>query len=343
MTVNTTRLPQALLALAAAAALFIGTTTTSHAADIAERTLRFAFQSPNEHPNGFGALKVAELASKKSGGKMTIKLFPNGTLGGDVQTVSALQGGVIDMTMLSSGILAAQVKEFVVFDLPFMFNDGREADAVVDGPIGKALGAKLADKGLVALGYFELGFRNLTNSRRAVAALDDFKGMKIRVIQSPIYIDLFNALGANAVPMPFPEVYTALEQKAIDGQENPLISIITAKFNEVQPFLSLTRHVYSPLSVLIGKKTWDKMSGDEQRILQEAVAEAQAPQRAFARSEAAKSLDVLKATMTVSELPPAELAKVREQVKPVVDKFAKDVGEPLMTQLKAEITKARGQ
>lgn len=313
-----------------------------HAADVKERTLRFAFQSIKEHPIGMGAQRFADLVGQKSGGKISVKLFPNGTLGGDLQTVSALQGGVVDLTALSSGLLSGQVKEFVVFDLPFMFNNGREADAVVDGPIGKRLGERLADKGLVALGYWELGFRNLTNSRHPVARLDDFKGLKIRVVQSPIYIDLFNALGANAVPMPFPEVYSALEQKAIDGQENPLKSIELSKFYEVQPYLSITRHIYSPLSILVSKKTWDKLSADEQKIIQQSATESQDYQRKVARGEDEKSLSVLKKSMKVVEVEPAELTKIRERVKPVVDKYAKEAGEPLMKELEAEIAKARG-
>jgi TRAP-type transport system periplasmic protein len=311
-------------------------------ADIKESTLRFAFQSVQEHPIGMGAKKFADLVSQKSGGKISVKLFPNGTLGGDLQTVSALQGGTIDLTALSSGLLSGQVKEFVIFDLPFMFNSGREADAVVDGPIGKRLGEKLTDKGLVALGFWELGFRNLTNSKHPVATLEDFKGLKIRVVQSPIYIDLFNTLGANAVPMPFPEVYSALEQKVVDGQENPLKSIELSKFNEVQPYLSITRHIYSPLSILVSKKTWDRLSKDEQKIIQEAATESQDYQRNVARGEDEKSLDVLKKSMKVAEVPPAEMARIREKIKPVVDRYAKDVGEPLMKEFNAEIAKARG-
>lgn len=329
--------------LKALAAGLLMAAMASHAADIKERTLRFAFQSDKSHPIGVGAQKFADLVDQKSGGKIAVKLFPNGTLGGDLQVVSALQGGVVDMTALSSGLLSGQVKEFVLFDLPFMFNTGREADAVVDGPIGKRLGEKLGDKGLVALGYWELGFRNLTNSRHPVAKLDDFKGLKIRVVQSPIYIDLFNTLGANAVPMPFPEVYSALEQKAVDGQENPLKSIELSKFYEVQPYLSLTRHIYSPLSILIGKKTWDKLSKDEQAIIQQSLTESQEYQRKYARGEDEKSLDVLKKSMKVAELPPAEVTKVREKVKPVVDKYAKDVGDALMSELNAELAKIRGK
>jgi tripartite ATP-independent transporter DctP family solute receptor len=186
-----------------------------------ERTIKFAFQNQKGHPQAEGAQKFADLVAAKSGGKITVKLFPGGTLGGDLQTVSALQGGTVEMTVLNAGILAAQAKEFGIYDFPFLFGSPEEADAITDGPFGQKLLARLADKNLVGLGYWELGFRHLTNSKRAVTKADEIAGLKVRVIQSPIYIDLFNALGANAVPMPFTELYTALETKAIDGQEGP--------------------------------------------------------------------------------------------------------------------------
>jgi tripartite ATP-independent transporter DctP family solute receptor len=306
------------------------------------RTLKLAFQSAKEHPIGMGAQKFADLVSQKTAGHITVQLFPNGTLGGDVQTISALQGGIVDMTVLSSGILAQQAKEFVIFDLPFLFSDGREADAVVDGPIGKRLADKLVDRGLIGLGYWELGFRNLTNSRRPVAKLEDFSGLKVRVIQSPIYVELFNTLGSNSVPMPFPEVYPALEQKVVDGQENPLISVELSKFYEVQQYLSITRHIYSALSILISKKTWDKLSKEEQKAIQDAATESQVYQRQVARGEDEKALTRLQKTMKVNTVAPAELARIREKIKPVFDKFAKDAGDPLLSELNATIAKVRG-
>jgi tripartite ATP-independent transporter DctP family solute receptor len=214
----------------------------------------------------------------------------------------------------------------------------------MDGPVGKALLDKLPEKGLVGLGYWELGFRQLTNSRQPVAKVDDIAGLKIRVIQSPIYIDLFNALGANAVPMPFTELYTALETGAIDGQENPAPSILTAKLNEVQDYLTLTNHTYNPQIVLVSGQFWDKLNEDERKLFQEAAIEAQAYQRALSREQAGKALEELKAEgMEVTELPPEEVAKLREKAQPVVDKYAQEVDPALMQQLQAEIAKVRGK
>ena len=312
------------------------------AQDIKERSIKFAFQNQTGHPQAQGAAKFAELVAAKSGKKISVKLFPGGTLGGDLQTVSALQGGTVEMTVLNAGILTAQVKEFAVFDFPFLFNNAQEADAVTDGEFGKGMLGKLAEKNLVGLGYWDLGFRNVTNSKRPIAKLEDFSGLKLRVIQSPIYIDLFNTLGANATPMPFPELYPALEQKAVDGQENPNTVILSSKFNEVQKYLSLTRHIYNPQALIVSKKLWDSLSADEKKLFTEAAAEATAYQRQVSRAAADTALaDLKKAGMQVNDLAPAELQRIRDKIKPVIDKQTANVGEATVKALYAEIAKVR--
>jgi tripartite ATP-independent transporter DctP family solute receptor len=296
-----------------------------------------------EHPQGLGAKKFADLVEQKSGGKIKVRVFPGGQLGGDLQNVSALQGGTLDLMVLNAGLLVGIVKDFAVLDLPFLFNTAEEADAVVDGPVGTKLFEKLPDKGLVGLGYFELGFRNVTNSKRPIVKAEDFQGIKLRVLQSPLFIDLFNTLGANTVAMPFPEVYTALEQRVIDGQENPVTVIFDTKFQEVQKYLSLTRHIYNAQSVIMGKKTWDKLSEEERKIVQASLNEAEAYQRQVSREKSLQVLDDLKkAGMQVNEVSPQEIARIREKIKPVVDKYAKEAGEPLMAEVNAEIAKKRG-
>ena len=325
-----------LVALAAVLAL------SGAQAQVKERTLKFAFQNQTGHPQAQGAQKFADLVAQKSGNKITVKLFAGGALGGDLQTVSALQGGTVEVTVLNAGILGAQVKEFAVYDFPFLFNNAQEADAVTDGAFGKGLMAKLDEKGLHGLGYWDLGFRNLTNSKRPIAKADDIAGLKVRVIQSPIYIDLFNTLGANATPLPFPELYSALDQKAVDGQENPNTVILSSKFAEVQKYLTQTRHIYNPQALIISKKTWDGMSAEEQKIIGEAAAEATLYQRQVSRGAADSALAALKqAGMTVTELPPAEMAKLREKVKPVIEKYSANVGEATVKELMAEIAKVR--
>ena len=307
-----------------------------------DKVIKFANQNAVGHPIVQGMEKFAEIVAAKSGGKIKVNVFPGGQLGSDQANVSALQGGTLEMASMNSGIFASQVKDFAVFDLPFMFANGREADAVVDGPFGKKLHGMLEDKGIVGLGFYELGFRNITNSKRAITKVEDIAGLKLRVIPNPINVDWVKALDANPTPLPFPELYAALEQKAVDGQENPVATIWGAKLHEVQKFMTLTNHQYNPQSVVISKKFWDTLSADEKKIVGDAVVESAKFQRAQARASVATTLDNLKkAGMTVSELPAAEQMKLVEKMKPVITKHAASVGEATVSDLLAELAKAR--
>jgi TRAP-type transport system periplasmic protein len=323
------------------AAVAVAAFGVAGAQDIKERSFKLAQQNPKGHPVVMGAEKFAEIVAAKSGGKMKINLFPGGVLGGDAPTVSALQGGTIEMTMLNSGILASQVKDFEVFDFPFMFANAREADAVVDGPFGRKLHARLAEKGIIGLDFFELGFRNITNSKRPITKVEDLEGLKLRVIPNAINVDWVKAVGANPTPMAFPEVYAAMEAKAIDGQENPLSVILSNKFAEVQKHLVLSNHQYNPQSLIVSKKVWDTLSPAEQKILQDAADEASVYQRKVNREAAASQLDQLKkAGMQVTELSAAEQARLREKFKPVIDKHGAAIAATV-AELQAELAKLR--
>jgi TRAP-type transport system periplasmic protein len=310
-------------------------------AQVQDRTFKLGLQNPKGHPLELGATKFSELVSAKSGGKLKVNVFPGGTLGGDAPTVSALQGGTVEMTLLNSGILASQLKDFEVFDFPFMFANAQEADAVVDGPFGQKMHSKLADKGIVGLAYYELGFRNITNGRRAISTVEDIAGLKLRVIPNAINVDWVKALGANPTPMAFPEVYAGLESKAIDGQENPFSVILANKFFEVQKFLAVTNHQYNPQSLIFSKKVWDTLSADEKKILTEAAVEASRFQRQVNREAAAGQLDQLKkAGMQVSEFSAAEQAKLRAKLTPVVEKHGAAISATV-AELQAELAKLR--
>ena len=324
------------------AAMALAVSGIASAQDIKERTLKVGLQNPKGHPAVMGAEKFAEIVAAKSGGKIKVNLFPGGVLGGDAPTVSALQGGTVEMTVLNSGILASQVKEFAVYDFPFLFANAKEADAVVDGPFGKGLHAKLADKGIIGLAYWELGFRDLTNGKRPINKVEDIAGLKLRVIPNPINVDWVKALDANPTPLAFPELYAALEQKAVDGQENPVSVILANKFGEVQKYLTLTHHQYNPQSVIMSKKVWDTMSAVEKKIIQDAADEAGKYQRGVSRDQAASTIDQLKkAGMQVTELPPAEMAKLQLKMKPVIDKHAASVGETTVKDVQVELAKLR--
>jgi tripartite ATP-independent transporter DctP family solute receptor len=310
-------------------------------AQVQERTFKLGLQNPKGHPLEQGAAKFAEIAAAKSGGKIKVNVFPGGTLGGDQATVSALQGGTVEITVLNSGILASQVKDFEVYDFPFMFANAKEADAVVDGPFGQKMHAKLGDKGIVGLAYWELGFRNITNGRKPINTVEDIAGLKLRVIPNAINVDWVKALGANPTPMAFPEVYAGLESKAIDGQENPLSVILANKFAEVQKHLAITNHQYNPQSFIFSKKVWDGLSADEKKIVGEAAVEAGKFQRQVNRDAAASQLDQLKkAGMQVTEFSAAEQSKLRAKLAPVIEKHGAAIATTV-ADLQAELAKIR--
>jgi len=315
--------------------------TAALAQDIKERSFKLALQNPKGHPLVVGAEKFAEIVAAKSGGKMKVNIFPGGTLGGDAPNVSALQGGTIEFVLLNSGILASQVKDFEVYDFPFMFANSKEADTVVDGSFGKNLHAKLEPKGIVGLAYYELGFRNITNSKKPINTVEDIAGLKLRVIPNAINVDWVKAVGANPTPLAFPEVYAALEQKAIDGQENPLSVILANKFYEVQKNLAITNHQYNPQSLIFSKKVWDTLSDAEKKIVQDAAVEASKFQRQTSRDAAASTLAELKKNgMQVTEFSAAEQAKLRDKFKPVVDKHGAAIAATV-AEMQTELAKVR--
>lgn len=305
------------------------------------RDFKLAMQTNPGTAQYDGVEKFAALVKEKSGGQMNVKIFGGGALGGDLQVVSSVQGGIVDLTVMNASLLNGVVKEFSFLDFPFLFNNNAEAYAIVDGPVGKKLMDKLPAKNLVGLAYPELGFRHISNGKRPVNKLEDLQGLKIRVIQTPVYVEMMNALGANATPLPFPEVYGALEQRAVDGATNPLVTLQVQKFYEVQKYLTLTRHQYNPQIMVVSKKTWDSLNPGEQKVWQEAALEARDFERKVSRDKEAQALDYLKKHLQVNELPASEIARARDKVKPVVDKYTKEVGEDLMKEVYAELAKLR--
>ena len=306
------------------------------------KTIKFANQNAAGHPIVQGMEKFKEIVEKNSGGKLKVNLYPGGTLGSDQANVSAIQGGSLEMASMNSGIFASQVKEFAIYDFPFMFASTKEADAVVDGPFGKKMHAKLEEKGLIGLAYYELGFRHITNGKRAINKVSDIEGLKLRVIPNPINVDWVKALGANPTPLPFPELYAALEQGAVDGQENPIPTINSAKLYEVQKHMVLTAHQYNPQSVIISKKFWDGLSAAEKKVVSDAATESSKFQRETSRNlEASLLANLKKNGMQVTQLPESEMATLRDKMRPVTAKHGVTVGQDLVKELQAEIEKAR--
>ncbi len=329
-----------LLATGLAAAILAP--VAASAQDIKPRLIRFGYGLSENSNQGRAVKFFVEEMSKRSGGKLKVKSFADASLGSDIQMQNALIGGAQEMMVGSTATLVGIVKDFAVFDLPFLFNNEQEADAVFDGPFGRKLADKLEEKGLVGLVYWENGFRNLTNSKRPVEKVEDLKGIKLRVMQNPVYIDMFNSFGANAVPLSFSELFTAMETGTVDGQENPVTTIQSSKFYEVQKYLTISKHVYSPWIVLASKRWYDGLSADERKILNEAAAASRDFERKDSREASKQSIAYLKDKgMQINELSNAELGRMREMVKPAMDKFAADGGADLLNELQAEINKVR--
>jgi len=332
-------LKKTLLAAVGALALMTGAAQ----AQFADRTIRVSNGVNADHPVGNGVTKMTACLAQKSGGKMKLQAFWGGALGGDLQATQALRSGTQEMVVTSTSPLVGILPDLGVFDLPFLFANEKEADGILDGAFGKYISDKMPGVGLVNLSYWENGFRNLTNSRRPVEKVEDFSGLKVRVMQNNIFLDTFKTVGANATPMAFQEVFAALETKAIDAQENPFVTIDTSKFFEVQRYLSVTRHAYTPFMVLYSKTLFDRLSGDEQKALMECAAEGQAEQRKVSRDLSTKSLDNLKKQgMIVNEISADQQKRLREAVKPVYERGAASIGKETVDRMQSELAKIRG-
>ncbi|GEO17513.1 TRAP transporter substrate-binding protein [Microvirga aerophila] len=326
------------LVAAVAAVTSLVSTALANAQDIQERTIRWGHLNDPGNPISQGVAKFAEIVAAKSGDKLKIREFPSSQLGNEMQQQAALRGGTQEMFTGAPTSLVGTVKDFGLLDLPFTFSSGEQARALVDGPFGKLLFSKLPEKGLVGLAYWDLGFRNVTNSKHPIAKVDDFGGLKLRVIANPVYIDTFKALGANPVPMNFAEVYTALEQKAVDGQENPFAIVLSAKLFEVQKYLSITNHTYTTNIVLMSKKFWDKLSPTEQKILQQAAAESLEYQRQFSRSYSEKALEQLKTNgMQVNEVSQPERERMQKETRSVTEKILAQYDPELVKSFQNEL------
>jgi tripartite ATP-independent transporter DctP family solute receptor len=275
---------------------------------------------------------------------MKVQEYPANQLCTEMQQQSALQGGVQQMSAPATTSLAGIVKEFGLVDFPFSVATFAQADALLDGPLGQALIAKLPEKGLVALGYWDLGFRNVTNSKHAITKPEDMEGLKIRVIPNPVFLETFKAFKANPVPLSFSELYGALESKAVDGQENPFAVILSNKFYEVQKHVSATNHVYAANIVLVSKKFWDSLTPQEQKWMQEAADETRGYQREVSRAAAQKALGELQAKgMQYNTLTPAEQMRMREIAQPVIDKFAAQYDPAIVKLYNEELARIRKQ
>lgn len=331
----------AVAAAAAAAAALALTAGVAHA-QFQERNIRASLVLSKDHSLGVGLTKFAQCAAEKSGGKMKIQTFFDGALGNDAPAIAQLRSGTLEMVVTATSAMSQMIPSAAVFDLPFLFANEKEAHAALDGKSGQLLRERMLDVGLVNLTYLENGFRNVTNSKHPIQKMEDLKGLKIRSMPNPMVVETFKAIGGYAFPMPFTELYTALETKAIDGQENPVPIIETAKFYEVQKYLSMTRHMYNPALLAYSKRLFDKLTPVEQAALHECSDVVRPFQREVNRKQAIEGVERLQAKgMVVNDVGPAELTRMREAARKVYDDSASAIGADMMALVKEDLDHVR--
>ncbi|WHH59370.1 TRAP transporter substrate-binding protein [Petroclostridium sp. X23] len=295
-----------------------------------------------QHPAYLGSKEFERIVEEKTDGRYDIQVYANAQLGDDVKATQDVKMGTLEMVVTSASPLTGMAKEFMVFDLPFIVPNTKAADAIFDGPVGKKIGDTLDSKGIHLLAYYENGFRNLTNSAKEVKSPEDVKGLKIRTMENPIHLAAWKAMGANPTPMPFSEVFTAMQQHTIDGQENPVPTINLNKFYEVQKYMTMTGHVYGPHIMLISGKLWESLSDEDKKIFEEAAQESAKLNRAKNREMSESMVADLKAAgMTVTELTPEQQKAFQDAVQPVYTQFENEIGKELIAEFKAAIEAAK--
>jgi tripartite ATP-independent transporter DctP family solute receptor len=298
----------------------------------AEFDLVEAHTTTPDHPYTLGMVRYAQLVKERTKGRVAIQVHHSRELGDERQVVEGLQLGTIHLTVSSTGPLGGFVPEMNVVDLPFLFRNPEHAYKVLDGEIGQDLLNKFDLVGIKGLAFWENGFRHITSAKKAIREPGDLRGLKIRVMENRVHQAAFRQLGADATPMAWGEVFTSLQQGLLDAQENPIPIIYTFKLNEVQKYLSLTAHVYSPAPVLMSKKTWDRLPPDIQKVMLDTAREIARYERGLIGEQEQKELGELKARgMTVIENP--DRAAFREAMRPVFEQFQNQFGKELVQRI----------
>jgi tripartite ATP-independent transporter DctP family solute receptor len=291
----------------------------------AQTTMKISISTTQNSHQGVAIDTFAKEVEKRTNGRYKIQTFYNGALGGERESIESVQLGTQELTFTSTGPVPNFVPETKILDVPFLFRDKAHARAVLDGPIGQEMLAKFDAKGFKALAWAENGFRHMTNSKRDVKLPEDLKGLKMRTMENPVHIAAYKSFGIITTPMAFPEVFTALQQGTVDGQENPLSVIISAKFDQVQKHLTLTGHVYSPCVMLMNKAAYEKLSAADKKAFLEAAKVATKANRDRVDADDAEGVALLRSKgMTVIDH--IDKAAFVKALAPVEADFEKQFG-----------------
>lgn len=304
------------------------------AASQAQTVLKIGYATSKESHYGVGSTVFCDEIEKNTQGRYKCQHFPNSALGGEREQIEAVQLGTQDLVNTSTGPLGNFVPEVKIVDIPFLFRDYDHARKVMDGPIGQELQKKMAAKGLINLAWTENGFRHMTNSKRPIVKADDASGLKMRTMENKVHMDGYKTFGILPTPMPFPELFTALQQGTVDGQENPIPVILASKFSQVQKHLSLTGHVYSPAALILSPNVWNKLSDADKQVFLEAAKKGAAAQRKKVNDDEANGIAQLKKDgMQVVEKVDGE--SFRKAVAPAYAQYAKEFGADKIAAIQA--------
>ncbi|MCW2245819.1 tripartite ATP-independent transporter DctP family solute receptor [Azospirillum fermentarium] len=293
---------------------------------VAAEELKIGYSlAPTSH-YGVSATAMADELAKLSGGKWTLKQYPANALGGEREMVEGAQIGTVDVVVTSSGPVGNFVPDTLITDIPFLFKNYQHAHAVLDGPIGQAILDQFPKHGLIALAWGENGFRNLTNSKHAVRTPEDAKGLKIRTMENQVHMTAFKTLGILPTPMAFPELFTALQQGTVDGQENPIGVILSAKFSQVQKYLTVSQHVYSPAFIILSPTVWGRLNDTEKGWFMQAAKVGAKAMRDKAEADAASGVDELR-RQGMEVVTDVDAAAFQEALKPAYAQYAKTFGQ----------------
>lgn len=306
----------------------------------AQQKLQIAGNFASEHPSSVAVEQVfrKEIA-RLTNNQLQVDVFPAMQLGGAKENVDAVRSGTLALTWVGAAFLSRIAPELEAVSLPFVFTNRETAFRVIDGPVGAAIDRKLQDKGFVSLGWMELGMRHITNSRGPIRTMADLKGLKLRLQPNETHLATFRALGANPVAMDVKELYSALEQKVVDAQENPYTVISASRYGEVQKHISNSGHFFDFIAVVASKKAFEQLKPEHQKAVREAMTATIAHQRKLAAETEAKVLPELKAKMTYTEIAPAALAEMRSAAAPVIEGVKKRAGAELVDQVLAAAAK----
>ena len=296
------------------------------AAAVGAAELKVGYSLPQTSHYGVGATVFGEQLDKLTSGKYTVKQFPANALGGEREMVEGAQIGTVDVVITSTGPVGNFVPDTLITDIPFLFKNYEHAHAVLDGPIGQEILDKFPEHDLIGLVWTENGFRNLTNSKHAVKEPEDAAGLKIRTMENPVHMEAFSKIGILPTPMAFPELFTALQQGTVDGQENPIGVIVSAKFSEVQKHLSLTNHVYSPAVIIVSPSVWDGLSDEEKTAFKEAGKAAAKAMREKVRADADSGVETLR-SQGMEVVTDVDRAAFEKALEPLMAGYAEKFGK----------------